>query len=86
MYSCSQLYRGNLYDDDMNVVDGGSSTRFHPENCVPVFSFQGFDRPGGRFSGAPAGFWGRFSGADSGTPGGITPENVYMYSIRPLYP
>ena len=77
LYECTRAHSftvGNLYDDDMNVVDGGSSTRFHPENCVPVFEFQGFDRPRGRFSGAPAGFWGRFSGADSGTPGGITPE------------
>ena len=72
LYECTRAHSftvGNLYDDDMNVVDGGSSTRFHPENCVPVFSFQGFDRPGGRFSGAPVGFWGRFSGADSGNPG-----------------
>lgn len=72
LYECTRAHSftvGNLYDDDMDVVDRGSSTRFHPENCVPVFSFQGFDRPGGRFSGAPAGFWGRFSGADSGNPG-----------------
>ena len=88
LYECTRAHSftvGNLYDDDMNVVDGGSSTRFHPENCVPVFSFQGFDRPGGRFSGAPAGFWGRFSGADSGTPGGITPERYtcIRYESRP---
>lgn len=72
LYECTRAHSftvGNLYDDDMDVVDRGSSTRFHPENCVPVFSFQGFDRPGGRFSGAPVGFWGRFSGADSGNPG-----------------
>lgn len=88
LYECTRAHSftvGNLYDDDMNVVDGGSSTRFHPENCVPVFSFQGFDRPGGRFSGAPAGFWGRFSGADSGTPGGIAPERYtcIRYESRP---
>lgn len=88
LYECTRAHSftvGDLYDDDMNVVDGGSSTRFHPENCVPVFSFQGFDRPGGRFSGAPAGFWGRFSGADSGTPGGIAPERYtcIRYESRP---
>ena len=88
LYECTRAHSftvGNLYDDDMNVVDGGSSTRFHPENCVPVFSFQGFDRPGGRFSGAPVGFWGHFSGADSGTPGGIAPERYtcIRYESRP---
>ena len=87
LYECTRAHSftvGNLYDDDMNVVDGGSSTRFHPENCVPVFSFQGFDRPGGRFSGAPAGFWGRFSGADSGNPR-IAPERYtcIRYESRP---
>ena len=87
LYECTRAHSftvGNLYDDDMNVVDGGSSTRFHPENCVPVFSFQGFDRPGGRFSGAPVGFWGRFSGADSGNPG-IAPERYtcIRYESRP---
>ena len=88
LYECTRAHSftvGNLYDDDMNVVDGGSSTRFHPENCVPVFEFQGFDRPRGRFSGAPAGFWGHFSGADSGTPGGIAPERYtcIRYESRP---
>ena len=87
LYECTRAHSftvGNLYDDDMNVVDGGSSTRFHPENCVPVFGFQGFDRPGGRFSGAPVGFWGRFSGADSGNPG-IAPERYtcIRYESRP---
>lgn len=87
LYECTRAHSftvGNLYDDDMNVVDGGSSTRFHPENCVPVFEFQGFDRPRGRFSGAPAGFWGRFSGADSGNPR-IAPEQYkcIRYESRP---
>lgn len=87
LYECTRAHSftvGNLYDDDMNVVDGGSSTRFHPENCVPVFSFQGFDRPGGRFSGAPVGFWGRFSRADSGNPR-IAPERYtcIRYESRP---
>ena len=87
LYECTRAHSftvGNLYDDDMDVVDRGSSTRFHPENCVPVFSFQGFDRPGGRFSGAPVGFWGRFSGADSGNPG-IAPERYtcIRYESRP---
>ena len=87
LYECTRAHSftvGNLYDDDMNVVNRGSSTRFHPENCVPVFSFQGFDRPGGRFSGAPVGFWGRFSGADSGNPG-IAPERYtcIRYESRP---
>ena len=89
LYECTRAHSftvGNLYDDDMNVVDGGSSTRFHPENCVPVFEFQGFDRPRGRFSGAPAGFWGRFSGADSGTPGGITPEKYTCIRYAPYIP
>lgn len=89
LYECTRAHSftvGNLYDDDMNVVDGGSSTRFHPENCVPVFSFQGFDRPGGRFSGAPVGFWGRFSGADSGTPGGIAPEKYTCIRYAPYIP
>ena len=89
LYECTRAHSftvGNLYDDDMNVVDGGSSTRFHPENCVPVFEFQGFDRPRGRFSGAPAGFWGRFSGADSGTPGGITPEKYTCIRYAPTIP
>ena len=90
LYECTRAHSftvGNLYDDDMNVVNRGSSTRFHPENCVPVFGFQGFqgsDRPGGRFSGAPAGFWGRFSGADSGHPL-IAPEKYkcIRYESRP---
>ena len=87
LYECTRAYSftvGNLYDDDMDVVDRGSSTRFHPENCVPVFGFQGFDRPGGRFSGAPVGFWGHFSGADSGNPG-IAPERYtcIRYESRP---
>ena len=89
LYECTRAHSftvGNLYDDDMNVVDGGSSTRFHPENCVPVFEFQGFDRPRGRFSGAPAGFWGRFSGADSGIPGGITPEKYTCIRYAPYIP
>jgi len=45
---------------------------------------QGFARPGGRFSGAPVGFWGRFSGADSGNPG-IAPERYtcIRYESRP---
>lgn len=87
LYECTRAYSftvGNLYDDDMDVVDRGSSTRFHPENCVPVFGFQGFDRPGGRFSGAPVGFWGHFSGADSGNPG-IAPRRYtcIRYEGRP---
>lgn len=87
LYECTRAHSftvGNLYDDDMNVVNRGSSTRFHPENCVPVFGFQGSDRPGGRFSGAPAGFWGRFSGADSGHPL-IAPEKYkcIRYESRP---
>lgn len=89
LYECTRAHSftvGNLYDDDMNVVNRGSSTRFHPENCVPVFSFQGFDSPGGRFSGAPVGFWGRFSGADSGTPGGITPEKYTCIRYAPNLP
>ena len=88
LYECTRAHSftvGNLYDDDMNVVDGGSSTRFHPENCVPVFSFQGFDRPGGRFSGAPVGFWGRFSGADSGNPR-IAPEQYKCIRYAPTIP
>ena len=88
LYECTRAHSftvGNLYDDDMDVVDGGSSTRFHPENCVPVFSFQGFDRPGGRFSGAPVGFWGRFIGADSGNPG-ITPEQYKCIRYAPTIP
>ena len=88
LYECTRAHSftvGNLYDDDMNVVDGGSSTRFHPENCVPVFSFQGFDRPGGRFSGAPVGFWGRFSGADSGNPR-IAPEQYKCIRYAPYIP
>ena len=87
LYECTRAYSftvGNLYDDDMDVVDRGSSTRFHPENCVPVFGFQGFDRPGGRFSGAPVGFWGHFSGAYSGNPG-IAPRRYtcIRYEGRP---
>lgn len=87
LYECTRAHSftvGNLYDDDMNVVNRGSSTRFHPENCVPVFGFQGFDRPGGRFSGAPVGFWGRFSGADSGHPL-IAPDKYkcIRYESRP---
>lgn len=88
LYECTRAHSftvGNLYDDDMNVVDGGSSTRFHPENCVPVFEFQGFDRPRGRFSGAPAGFWGRFSGADSGNPR-IAPEQYKCIRYAPTIP
>ena len=88
LYECTRAHSftvGNLYDDDMNVVNRGSSTRFHPENCVPVFSFQGFDRPGGRFSGAPVGFWGRFSGADSGNPG-IAPEQYKCIRYAPTIP
>ena len=88
LYECTRAHSftvGNLYDDDMNVVNRGSSTRFHPENCVPVFSFQGFDRPGGRFSGAPAGFWGRFSGADSGNPC-IAPEQYKCIRYAPTIP
>ena len=88
LYECTRAHSftvGNLYDDDMNVVDGGSSTRFHPENCVPVFEFQGFDRPRGRFSGAPAGFWGHFSGADSGNPR-IAPEQYKCIRYAPTIP
>ena len=88
LYECTRAHSftvGNLYDDDMNVVNRGSSTRFHPENCVPVFSFQGFDSPGGRFSGAPAGFWGRFSGADSGNPY-IAPEQYKCIRYAPTIP
>ena len=88
LYECTRAHSftvGNLYDDDMNVVDGGLSTRFHPENCVPVFEFQGFDRPRGRFSGAPAGFWGRFSGADSGNPR-IAPEQYKCIRYAPTIP
>ena len=88
LYECTRAHSftvGNLYDDDMNVVDGGSSTRFHPENCVPVFEFQGFDRPRGRFSGASAGFWGRFSGADSGNPR-IAPEQYKCIRYAPTIP
>lgn len=86
LYECTRAHSftvGNLYDDDMDVVDGGSSTRFHPENCVPVFSFQGFDSPGGRFSGAPVGFWGRFSGA--GNPR-IAPEQYKCIRYAPNIP
>lgn len=86
LYECTRAHSftvGNLYDDDMDVVDGGSSTRFHPENCVPVFSFQGFDSPGGRFSGAPVGFWGRFSGA--GNPR-IAPEQYKCIRYAPTIP
>ena len=88
LYECTRAHSftvGNLYDDDMNVVNRGSSTRFHPENCVPVFEFQGFDRPRGRFSGAPAGFWGRFSGADSGNPR-IAPEQYKCIRYAPTIP
>lgn len=88
LYECTRAHSftvGDLYDDDMNVVNRGSSTRFHPENCVPVFEFQGFDRPRGRFSGAPAGFWGRFSGADSGNPG-IAPEQYKCIRYAPNIP
>ena len=88
LYECTRAHSftvGDLYDDDMNVVNRGSSTRFHPENCVPVFEFQGFDRPRGRFSGAPAGFWGRFSGADSGNPY-IAPEQYKCIRYAPTIP
>lgn len=88
LYECTRAHSftvGNLYDDDMNVVNRGSSTRFHPENCVPVFSFQGFDSPGGRFSGAPVGFWGRFSNASSGNPY-IAPEQYKCIRYAPTIP
>lgn len=88
LYECTRAHSftvGDLYDDDMNVVNRGSSTRFHPENCVPVFEFQGFDRPRGRFSGAPADFWGRFSGADSGNPR-IAPEQYKCIRYAPNIP
>ena len=88
LYECTRAHSftvGNFYDDKMNVVDGGSSTRFHPENCVPVFSFEDFDHPGGRFTGPPVGFWSRFSRADSGNPG-ISPEKYTCIRYAPNLP
>ena len=88
LYECTRAHSftvGNFYDDEMNVVDGGSSTRFHPENCVPVFSFEDFDHPKGQFSGPPVGFWGRFSRAESGNPG-ISPEKYTCIRYAPNLP
>ena len=88
LYECTRAHSftvGNFYDDEMNVVDGGSSTRFHPENCVPIFSFEDFDHPKGQFSGPPVGFWGRFSRAESGNPG-ISPEKYTCIRYAPNLP